>query len=132
MPRRLFTPLQANQSLPLVRRIVADILSKARELRALGGSHGADRVGEIQDQIARLVSELEQIGCQYKDWGFEIGLVDFPSKLDGKRVLLCWRSDEDSVAFYHGEHDGFAGRRPIPAVLLGDEPNAEPAGDALA
>lgn len=129
MPRRLFTPIQANQSLPLVRRIVADILGKARELRALGGSHGSDRVADLQHQIADLVRELEQLGCQYKDWGFEIGLVDFPSKIDGRRVLLCWRSDEDSVAQYHGEHDGFAGRRPIPSHLLPDESSAEPAGD---
>ncbi len=135
VPRRLFTPIQANQTLPLVRRIVADILGKARELRALGRVAGKERpvdrqtVTDLETEIAGLITELELLGCQYKDWGFEAGLVDFPSRLDGKRVLLCWRSDEDSVAHYHGEADGFAGRRPIPASLLGDEPLAEPSGD---
>lgn len=113
--------MQANRTLPLVRRIVADILTRARELRAIGGSHGVERLDELQGEIAALIAELEALGCHYKDWGFESGLVDFPSKIDGRRVLLCWRSDEDSITHYHGEHDGFAGRRPIPAHLLEDD-----------
>lgn len=117
---RLFTPVQANRTLPLVRRIVADILACAREVRSTGGSLGADRLAELQTEIERLIRELEALGCLYKDWGFEAGLVDFPSKIEGRRVLLCWRSDEESVLWYHGAEDGFAGRRPIPAHLLDD------------
>jgi hypothetical protein len=64
------------------------------------------------------MKELEEIGCSYKDWSFELGLVDFPSIIDGKEVLLCWRSDEESVKYYHGLLEGFAGRKPIPDDYL--------------
>jgi hypothetical protein len=33
--------------------------------------------------------------------------------------LLCWRSDEESVAYYHGP-EGYAGRRPIPESCSSD------------
>ncbi len=127
MARRLFTPLQANRTLPLVRRIVADILSRGRELRELAARESRapkarrERIAELQHDIQRLVGELEEIGCAYKDWGFNLGLVDFPGKIAGERVLLCWRSDEDAVTHYHRYEDGFAGRRRIPHDLFGDQ-----------
>ena len=42
-------------------------------------------------------------------------------------MLLCWRSDEPSVAHFHGYEDGYAGRRPIPAALLGGSNPSESA-----
>jgi hypothetical protein len=42
-----------------------------------------------------------------------MGLVDFPAMIDGEEVLLCWRSDEPEVLYYHGLEDGFAGRKKI-------------------
>lgn len=137
MVRRLFTPAQANATLPLVRRIVADILARGQELRAVVGPAARDtdaqaRMAELRDHVQGLIVELEEIGCSYKDWGFESGLVDFPSKIGGKRVLLCWRSDEDAVSHYHGHDDGYAGRRPIPEHLLDDETNEHAANDATA
>ncbi len=133
MPRRLFTPVHANRTLPLVRRIVEDILRAGRELRTVLESNevsdvdtdGGVRATELREEIRKLIAELEGIGCFYKDWGFDKGLVDFPSKIEGRRVLLCWRSDESSVAFYHGYEDGYAGRRPIPAALLGGNDTSE-------
>lgn len=118
--RQRFTPAQANRTLPLVRRVVEDILKRGRELR-LGSASGRiapERAAELQHEIQELIGELERIGCQYKDWGFEHGLVDFPSEIEGERVLLCWRSDEPEVGWYHGTDTGFAGRKPIPAELL--------------
>ncbi|MBK6680711.1 MAG: DUF2203 family protein [Ignavibacteriales bacterium] len=32
----------------------------------------------------------------------------------GEEVLLCWKSDEDEIKFYHGYNDGFKGRKEIP------------------
>jgi hypothetical protein len=129
MVRRLFTPVQANQTLPLVRRVVADILQAGRELHEFAGTARRreahrERLEELQSRVDRLMKELEAIGCSYKDWSFEVGLVDFPSKIGGRRVLLCWRSDEDRVEHYHAYEEGYAGRRPIPEHLLEAEPNA--------
>lgn len=120
--RKLFTPAEASRMLPLVRRIVEDILATGRGMRANATRTPPD-AAQVQDymelavHMRELVAELEALGCQYKDWSFELGLVDFPSVLDGRMVLLCWRSDEPEILFYHGEEDGYAGRRPIPPSL---------------
>ena len=121
---RVFTPAEANKTLVLVRRIVRDILAKAAEARKLMQSGAAnthameEQIDRLRDEVRGHMRELTQLGCFYKDWNFDIGLVDFPAIIDGKPVLLCWRSDEDELAWYHSEDGGFAGRRPIPAELL--------------
>lgn len=120
MSGRLFTPLEANKTLPLVRRIVRDILEKGRLLRLETPEEGDGdgRLEQLQEELHEHLEELESIGCSYKDWGFEVGLIDFPAIIDGEPVLLCWRSDEESVGWYHDYEAGFAGRRPIPAHML--------------
>ena len=130
MPRRTFTPALANRTLPLVKRIVADLLARGRELRQIAPRHSepgvADRLDLLGREIDALVGELHQIGCDYKDFAFDKGLVDFPGQIDGKPVLLCWRSDEPQVGWYHAYDAGFAGRKPIPAELLAEEPANAP------
>jgi len=124
MTKKIFTPQQADKTLPLVKRIVADILEKGQKLqRALldkekGVLPAPSQVSALQDQIEGLMKELEQLGCYYKDWSFDIGLIDFPALIEGEEVLLCWRSDEPDVRWYHGFEEGFPGRRPIPEKLL--------------
>ena len=132
MTRRSFTPGEANRTLPLVRRIVAEILQKGGKLRELVDSyrtkndpHGRVMEPEVQQQLVDLehevrdlLEELEKIGCSYKDWAFDKGLVDFPAEIDGEPVLLCWRSDEEHVVWYHTAEGGFAGRKKIPDQLL--------------
>jgi len=123
--KRSFTPAEANRTLPLVKRIVGDLLAGGRELRALAPRRAqpecASRMRALELEIRELAEELERIGCSYKDWGFEAGLVDFPAELEGVPVLLCWKSDEQRVAHYHTYESGFAGRLPIPAELLEPE-----------
>ena len=125
MARRTFTPVQANRTLPLVRRIVSDLLDRGRELRKIGGKQGDPvvraRVGTLEAEVRDLAEELERVGCSYKDWGFDKGLVDFPAEIEGVKVLLCWRSDEESVTWYHTPEAGFAGRTPIPHDLLTED-----------
>ena len=128
MARRRFTPTQANRTLPLVRRIVADLLARGRELRSLAPRltepPARRRAMALEQEIRDLAEELEGIGCAYKDWGFDKGLVDFPSEIEGRAVLLCWRSDEPELRWYHTPEAGFAGRTPIPPELL-EEPATE-------
>jgi len=59
------------------------------------------------------LAELEEIGVQVKD--LEQGLLDFPSVMDGKTVLLCWKLGEKEIGFWHSVEDGFAGRKPLDA-----------------
>lgn len=116
---RYFTPEEAHRTLPLVRKIVEDILNTSREVRLI--TEDKDGVIESDPQVKKLVNdlngfmaELEEIGCFYKDWNFSLGLVDFPAIIDGQEVFLCWRSDEDSIKYYHEIETGYAGRKPIP------------------
>ena len=110
--KRLFTQREAESALPLVRQIVADILETARRTReATDGSHGLPGLhAELEEHLL----ELEEMGCYYKDWNFSVGLVDFPAEIDGETVFLCWRSDENELAWYHPIEEGYQGRSPLP------------------
>jgi hypothetical protein len=44
----------------------------------------------------------------------ELGLVDFPGRVRGREVHLCWRYGEKRVRFWHGTDEGYAARKPIP------------------
>lgn len=120
---KYFTPAEANRTLPLVKKIVRDILNDVYKLKTLSESLGGNvennsEFKQLTININGYMGELEEIGCSYKDWNFDIGLVDFPSVVNGEEVLLCWRSDENEIRFYHGINDGFAGRKLIPSEYL--------------
>ena len=128
-PARLFTVEQANRMLPLVRRIVEDIVQDyARWLEQVGvlevvaaGRRGdaspneAEKVEQdtlrLAADIERYVSELRELGVEFK--GFDEGLVDFPTEIDGRRVYLCWKLGEESVEHWHDVEAGFSGRRKL-------------------
>ncbi len=63
------------------------------------------------EQLSQSVEEIEGHGCLFK--GLELGLVDFPARIDGEIVELCWQYGEKEVRYYHGREEGFAGRRPL-------------------
>lgn len=72
----------------------------------------AERERAVQESKDTL-AEIDEIGVQVKD--LEQGLLDFPSVMDGKAVLLCWKLGEKEIGFWHTEEDGFAGRKPLDA-----------------
>ncbi|MCR4337070.1 MAG: DUF2203 domain-containing protein [Candidatus Omnitrophica bacterium] len=122
MFQKTFTPQEANLRLPLVRSIVNDILEKGKAYQV-----ALEKDEDIQishqalhrrEKIQELIAELEALGCFYKDWNFEVGLVDFPSVIHGEEVFLCWRPDEPKVQWYHGIAEGYSGRKPIPEEML--------------
>ena len=56
--------------------------------------------------VRQIVTDI--VACQAR-------LVDLVNAYQSKkRVLWCWRLGEERVEFFHGETEGFAGRRPIP------------------
>ena len=127
--QRLFTVDEANRTLPLVRRIVEDVVRQHRiwrekilELDLVASSIRAEEprlraevlekeAQELAREIDGYQKELEELGIQLKDR--RLGLVDFPSDLAGKRVLLCWRLGETEVQFWHEEDAGYSGRQPL-------------------
>ncbi len=116
---KYFTPEEARKTLPLVRKIVKDILDTTREMRLLAEDLKGDvendaQIKKMAAEVNGFMKELEEIGCEFKDWNFTIGLVDFPAIIDGKEVYLCWKSDEDDIRYYHDLEAGFSGRKLIP------------------
>jgi hypothetical protein len=123
-----FTVEQANATLPLVRRIVQDVVTHYRawneklneiDLVAASGRAAdndlADRLGAEAQAIAREIEsfrrELADLGIEMKDPG--IGLIDFPSTMGSRPIYLCWRLGESDVGFWHEIHAGYAGRQPL-------------------
>ena len=120
-PRRRFTLQEANKALPLVRRVVGDIVS-AREqatrlqsdLETTTGKQHDGVQAELDTTIDRLhvyLDELTEIGCELKD--FQIGLVDFIGRHQGRDIYLCWKLGEETIAYFHELNAGFAGRMPV-------------------
>jgi len=123
---KYFTPAEANRTLPLVKKIVDDILSATKEMRLIAEEIGPEATEDegfkrLAADVEKFMSELEEIGCYFKDWNFSTGLVDFPGMVNEEEVFLCWKSDEDKIKFYHRIDDGFAGRKPIPDEMLENE-----------
>ncbi len=122
-PQKLFTPAEARRTLPLVKRIVEDILNLSHEMHTMAKILGKDaedhpQILEKMQECTALLQELEALGCYFKDWSFQVGLVDFPAEIEGHVVFLCWRSDEPDITHYHEIDAGYAGRRPIPKPYL--------------
>lgn len=116
---KYFSPEEARRSLPLVKRIVCDIINAGSSMKLVAARVKGDLLEDpdiqsIATDINNYMIELEDIGCFYKDWNFSIGLVDFPSIINNKEVMLCWRSDEDDIKYYHEVDAGYYGRRLIP------------------
>jgi hypothetical protein len=135
MKSRIFSVDEANQTIPLVSRIAEDIIrdyrglrersERYRELRAEQVrdegleerlNHLKREMGALQDQIDDFVRELAEIGCEMKD--LELGLVDFPAEMDGRRVFLCWQPGEERIEYWHEVTDGYRGRQPLPVTVL--------------
>ena len=101
---KYFTLSEARKTLPLIRKIVNDILKSGQELKLLAATlqdstESNQLFNEIKNNLINYINELESLGCFYKDWNYEYGLVDFPSKIDEQTVLLCWRSDTYLIFF---------------------------------
>jgi hypothetical protein len=65
-------------------------------------------------EIQRLIrTEILAEGIRFPVGGLEHGLVDFPTTLDGRWVLLCWRRGEPELLAWHEIDAGFAGRQEI-------------------
>jgi hypothetical protein len=124
----LWTVDRANRALPLVRRIVADLVATharwrdlverftiASAMSSTKPSPEAERLQRDAERAATeidgFVRELSELGVECKS--LESGLVDFPAERDGRVVYLCWRDGEAAVTHWHEVDAGFSGRQPL-------------------
>jgi len=103
-----FTPAQANEFLPEVKATVERILAIKKEA---DNETDDDAVTHAMERLEVEIQKLEDLGCVLKD--LTTGLVDFPAVRLGTRVWLCWKLGEENVCFWHGLHEGYAGRKSV-------------------
>jgi hypothetical protein len=129
-PVHLFTLAEANALVPrlelILERMQRVSLIIRDEISTLAHEQGEESLAHLSvhqllqmkpalhplfEQLSQDVEEIEGHGCLFK--GIELGLVDFPAKMDGTIVELCWQYGEKEVGYYHGREEGFTGRRPL-------------------
>ncbi|HET6642877.1 MAG TPA: DUF2203 domain-containing protein [Gaiellaceae bacterium] len=130
--RRYFTLDEANEALTELRPLAEEMVERrralveAQALRAELGGQVAGNGGDLTPSdfaeadaeleraagaLARCVEEIQAAGVLVKD--LDRGLLDFPSRREGRDILLCWHVGEEEIRFWHGMDEGFAGRKPV-------------------
>jgi len=133
MSTRTFTLAEAQTLLPVLesllktaiqsKKVVEDVDAELQEIAHRVFLNGGTlvRVIEVARRKAErekaiqhakdAVAEIHATGVQVKD--LDIGLLDFPCKVEGEIVLLCWKFGEEKITHWHSPEEGFAGRKPI-------------------
>jgi len=110
------------------RLLMPDVLSRADEvvvvrarlveiqtdLRDSGQSPlgGLPEAKAFEARLSELLGWYAEQGLSLK--GIAPLLLDFPARLGGEEVLLCWLEGERELRWYHKPEHGFAGRKLIP------------------
>jgi hypothetical protein len=133
MADRTFTLDEAQMLLPILesllrqgingKKLIEDVDAELQEMAhrvflnggmLLNVVHLARRKAERERAIRRIkdaLAEIDATGVQVKD--LDIGLLDFPCRVEGEVLLLCWKLGEPAIAHWHGTDEGFASRKPI-------------------
>ncbi len=142
MADKYFNLREAQELLPLIEPYLEQARERKQELEkldeelakagskimVLGGSippfaelsrKRKDR-GRLMTQLQDAVTKIQETGCLVKD--LDMGLVDFPCRLKGEDVYLCWKLGEERIGFWHGVNEGFAGRKPLDDTLPEEPP----------
>jgi len=89
-----------------------------RIMRSGGMLISRERAGKLRsehdalgDAVREALEQIQATGCVVKD--LDVGLLDFPARINNEEVYLCWRVGEDRIRFYHRQDEGFAGRKPL-------------------
>ena len=134
--RKYFTLEQANRTLPLVKRVVRDLVNeyalwkermrRYEMLSATGSTEETEEqratrrdAQEVAERISGYVEELSAVGCLLK--GFDDGLIDFYGKRHGDDVFWCWKLGESRITHWHELNAGLAGRRPLDSESSEDQ-----------
>ncbi len=113
---RILSLEEANNMLPLLRRVVSDIrrtweviITRRTQLEALERSrdpHAQAQLEEEKSELNRLIDrinnyirEVEELGCFVEE--FKRGVINFPTLYLGRKVFFCWTADETEIQYWH-------------------------------
>jgi hypothetical protein len=132
---RVFTLDEARGLIPEVLSCAAELVAVRADLvdlqsaldRGVPSPLGAlPEAKGLEARLSELLSWFPEQGLDIK--GVAPLLVDFPARLNGETVLLCWLEGEHELGWYHKPEHGFAGRRVIPVPGPPDKPPHGPPG----
>jgi hypothetical protein len=121
----------ARRMVPLLRRIIADVLIQQRRLAELGPElerldrqrrdlawPQRQRRYEVHEEIANARRELEEARAELEVLGVMLedvpeGQLGLPTVVNGRLAYFSWRPSETTVQYWH--FPGERLRRPIPA-----------------
>ncbi|MEM4247027.1 MAG: DUF2203 domain-containing protein [Candidatus Woesearchaeota archaeon] len=136
LEKRFFTLEEAERLLPKVERILSKLHTIKAQISLISEDardpvllddpfteEQAYRFAFIQDMMLnkelhrhmcaffRTFERLNELGLVLQD--LDRGLVDFPHKLNGKEVSLCWQEGEERILYWHGTTNRLLKRKPI-------------------
>jgi hypothetical protein len=126
---RLFTVHEANALIPKLELIMGKLqrhgATLSAQLAEVAKATGQPpealttaQLLELRPELSPVIEELETLlgeidACGGHLKGLDLGLVDFPTEINGEVVLLCWQYGEKEIAYYHTLDTGFSGRKPL-------------------
>lgn len=129
---RYFTPESATRTLPLIRRIVEDLLAlqvdlvfRGDRIDALTDHDGlsasrahADELADMRLSLQRDRGRIDLVMAELGRLGVSMhpsadGTVDFPAIFNDREVRLCWQPGDKAVEFWHEVKESASKRRPI-------------------
>lgn len=112
---KIFSLKDANELIPLLSEITADIVKKLDEVRE---RHRADSEGkeidvpegvlkEVEETLRRWSDEIEKLGAYPKGY-FTVDFQSFDPEL-----LYCWTYGEEEISYTHKVWENFTHRKPM-------------------
>ncbi|MEO6457596.1 MAG: DUF2203 family protein, partial [Chloroflexia bacterium] len=116
---QFYTAREANNKLPELTHLLHEMQALGLQLAELQGrgivvkekikTNGDHNPSEdvmlvqsersLEETLQLAISQLSEWNIQLKD--LQRGLVDFPARLEGRTVFLCWELGEEEVGFWH-------------------------------
>lgn len=125
MDERTFTLTEATRLLPqLEDRLLAvkqekavlvhshgEIKKAGANAQSNGGSVAGPRYIRALERISDSVEAIQEMGVLVKD--LDVGLCDFPCRMNGRVIYLCWKLGEMDIRFWHEIEAGYRDRQPL-------------------
>ncbi|MBI3548010.1 MAG: DUF2203 domain-containing protein [Elusimicrobia bacterium] len=129
---KYFSREEAEQALPEIEKILGTALELKEKTESRMGAltvlertpnTPADKIALERAQVEFLAQNIQSLLERIQGFGAVVKgldpvLIDFPHRLNGKEVYLCWMLGEKKIEHYHGIEDGFSGRKPLPETVL--------------
>ena len=137
LPGFTYTPDRATKTLPLVRRVVKDLMrlqssidQQKTQLQGVGDLSETIHHQAYQEELADmretlLADEKRLSGCVSELGAMGLilhhpfdGTIDFPAMLNRRPIRLCWRPSDESVEYWHEMEETSQDRKKIDHKML--------------